>query len=147
MKHNLLYILPFLLVFAAGCSLNKSNNPAPVNIPEGTFTGQFKFQRNLKAHVDSGHANLTLNMETATGFHVTGDTATVHAGSYGGYVIYTSLGEIAFGDKTFPTTGTPAKYHLSGVYYYTYDGSNLQISYKSYADTLAFLYTMKKTGN
>jgi hypothetical protein len=86
-------------------------------------------------------------MEPATGFAVTGDTSTIHAGSYGVYVVYLANGVVAFSDKTFPTTGIPTKYHLSGLYGYHYDGTNFQISYYSPLDTLALVYNLKKTGN
>jgi hypothetical protein len=68
----------------------------------------------------------------------------VHAGSYGGYVVNPSSGKILFVDKTFPLTGTPTKIHLSGLFDYSFDGTTLQIAYRSYADTLTLYYKFKK---
>jgi hypothetical protein len=86
-------------------------------------------------------------METATGFKVTGDTTTIHAGSYGNYVVTTGTSQIQFEDKTWPLTGTPAKIHLDGIYSYTYDGATLQMAAYDPADTLEYYYKFTKTGN
>jgi hypothetical protein len=144
MKHKLLYVLPLIVAFTSGCFGNKNNAPAPIE-PLGTFSGQFRvIHNNNKGKIDSAKANLVLEMENATGYKVTGDTATVHAGSHGGYVVYPSNGKILFVDQTFPLTGTPTKIHLSGLFDYSYDGTNLQIAYSSYADTLTLYYKFKK---
>ncbi len=145
MKKTLLYFLPLVALFIFGCGPKKTTLPVPA--PEGTFSGQFMF---LHLHsktgvIDTLRANLVLQMEAATGYKVTGDTSTVHAGSYGGYVVNIPTRNISFVDATFPPTGTPAKIHLSGVYDYTYDGSNLQLVVYGPQDTLLYYYNMKKT--
>ena len=148
MKRILLYFLPFLLAFTNGCS-PKSIAPAPNNAPEGTFTGEFKFthEHAQNGAVDSLTAKIQLQIQQSTGYKVTGDTSTVHAGSYGSYIINSSFTGIDFLDKTYPPTGTPAKIHLNGVYSYTYDGTNLQIIYLGAFDTLSYIYTLKKISN
>jgi hypothetical protein len=145
---NFYILLCTLTVFVCGCSINKSNSPAPVT-PSGTFAGQFMFLHlhSFTAKVDTFKANLQLVMQPTTGFKITGDTSTVHAGSYGSYVFGSDYTEIDFIDKTYPATGTPVKNHLSGVYQYTYDGSTLQMVAYGPLDTLAYIYNMKKTGN
>lgn len=148
MKLKLLYLL-LLLAFMSGCMGSKNSAPTPNNAPVGTFTGQFALlhKHSKTGVVDTSLANLVINMETSTGFKVTGDTSTVHAGSYGGFIVNSSYTAIDFLDQTYPTTGVPAKNHLNGVYQYSYDGTNLKISAYSAFDTLAYIYSLKKTGN
>ncbi|HEY8782885.1 MAG TPA: hypothetical protein VIM16_14770 [Mucilaginibacter sp.] len=149
MKRKLPYLLPLLLVFASGCLTDKNNAPTPANAPEGTFAGKFKFTH-IHAQtgaVDSATANIQLKMETATGFQVTGDTSTVHAGSYGSYIVSTPYSNVDFIDHTYPTTGVPAKNHLNGVYTYSYDGTTLQLVAYGAFDTLSYYYNLKKIGN
>ncbi len=145
MKKTLLYLLPLAALFIYGCGPNKTTAPVPA--PEGTFSGKFMF---LHLHqktgvIDTLKANLVLQMEAATGYKVTGDTSSVHAGSHGGYVVNIPTSSISFIDATYPPTGTPAKIHLSGVYDYTYDGSTLQLVVYGAQDTLLYYYNMKKT--
>ncbi len=142
MKHKLLYILPF--VIALGSCVKKST-PTPVLTPTGTFTGTFtRLHQNPKtSKIDTLKANLQLALTSNNNFVITGDTSTVHAGSYGTYgfsSIYSNL--IQFIDKTAPTTGISVKSHLNGVYQYYYDGSVFQLSASN--DTLAYLYNLKK---
>jgi hypothetical protein len=147
MKKSLLFLSFALLAF--GCQ-PKTVDPTPSIAPEGTFTGQFRlYHLNQKTGIVDTPVkvnDLVLNMESATGFKVTGDT-TLHAGSYGGFVITESLNQVQFNDKTFPTSGTPAKVHLAGLYGYTYDGINLTLETQGALDTLEYYYKMTKTGN
>ncbi|MDB4905143.1 MAG: hypothetical protein JWQ63_4424 [Mucilaginibacter sp.] len=147
MKLKLLYLLLLLLAFMSGCG-PKSAAPVPNNTPEGTFTGKFKYihKHAQTGAVDSVTTSIQLQIEQNTGFKVTGDTS-VHAGSYGSYLVNSSYTAIDFMDKTFPTTGTPAKYHLNGVYSYSYDGTNLSIAAFGAFDTLSYVYSMKRIGN
>ncbi len=150
MKRLLPYLLPFVVVFASGCFGNKASAPAPVLVPSGTFAGEFKLTHtNPKTGaVDSATANIQLQMETATGYIVTGDTSTVHAGSHGSYIVTTGNSTIEFIDKTYPTNGTtPTKIHLSGVYDYIYKGTNLQLVAYGALDTLSYYYNLTRTGN
>ncbi len=145
MKSKLLYLFLSVIVLASSCVGNKAT-PTPVNYPSGTFTGQFRLIRtNLNTGVhDTSLANIQLTMNLTTGFAVTGDTSTVHAGSHGGYVINATY--IDFQDVTYPKTGTPTKTHLSGDYEYYYDGSSiLQMLAASPLDTVVLQYDMKKT--
>jgi hypothetical protein len=148
MKRILLYSLLSLAAFVSGCVANKSTAPAPL-APEGTFAGEFKVTTTnaTTGAVDSLKATIQLQMEETTGYKVTGDTSTVHAGSYGSYAVNTSNSTITFGDKTFPLTGTPAKVHLSGVYDYLYDGTTLQMAAYGSDNTVSYYYNLKKTGN
>jgi hypothetical protein len=148
MKRILLYLLSLMLAFISGCG-PKSEAPIPVGGPEGTFAGQFQL---LHLHsktgvIDTLTANIILQMEQSTGFKVTGDTSTVHAGSYGSFIVSVPYSNVDFIDKTYPTTGTPAKIHLNGVYSYNYDGTNLQLVAYSAFDTLSYYYNLKRTGN
>lgn len=149
MKLKLFYfLLCVLTALFYGCSINKTAAPAPVT-PSGTFTGQFTFLHlhSYTAKIDTLTCSLQLVMQPATGYKVTGDTSTLHAGSYGTYIFGSDYTEIDFFDKTYPAGSTPLKNHLSGVYQYTYDGSTLQMIAYGPLDTLSYIYNLKKTGN
>ncbi|MDR3693957.1 hypothetical protein [Mucilaginibacter sp.] len=146
MKNTILYFLISILLFAYGCSANKSNNPTPTTLaPVGTFSGHFEVIHHKSITIDSASANITLDMQAATGFKVTGDTSTVHEGSYGGFIVYQANNTIYFQDHdTYQAAGAAAKVHLNGLYSYSYDGTTLQIGYRSYLDTLILKYNLKK---
>jgi hypothetical protein len=146
MKHTLPYFLLLCLFFAFGCSINKSNMPTPAGaLPVGTFSGHFEVIHHKSTSTDSASANITLDMQAATGFKVTGDTSTVHEGSYGGFIVYQTNNTIYFQDHdTYQPAGAAAKVHLNGLYSYSYDGTTLQIGYHSYLDTLVLKYNLKK---
>jgi hypothetical protein len=148
MKYKLLGLLSLFVVFASGCIGDKSA-PVPIaNLPTGTFSGVFTRKHiNSKGVIDSAKANIQLQMETATGFKVTGDTSTLHAGSYGSYNLVSESGILQFNDKTYPPTGTPVKTHLSGLYEYKYTGATLQLLGYGALDTLSFYYNLTRTGN
>lgn len=143
MKLKLLYALPFLTLLA-GCFSSGNKNTAPVPFPAGNFTGQFRaiHQNSKTGFHDTLKATLNLSLSTTTGFKVTGDTATVHAGSFGQYAMNHVL--VQFTDSTLPTTGKPAKVHLTGYYQYSYDGSTFQLL-AAPSDTLVYQYDLKKT--
>lgn len=146
MKNKLLYLLPLLVILFEGCAKSHSNTPAPT-IPSGTFTGQFKLYHRHTDQVpyDSLTTNITLNLTTpAYTFTITGDTSTLHAGSYGTFGINSPY--MIFNDKTYSSTAPVTKTHLSGYYLYNYDGTNLLL-YASSSDTLILGYTLKKTTN
>jgi hypothetical protein len=114
--------------------------------PVGTFAGHFEVIHNRAAGIDSASANITLDMEAATGFKVTGDTSTVHEASYGGFIVYQANSTIYFQDHdTYQPAGAPAKVHLNGLYNYSYNGTTLQIGYTAYQDTLVLKYNLTKT--
>lgn len=147
MKNKLLYLLPLLVILAEGCFKTNTNPvPAPA-APSGTFTGQFKLYHRHTDRVpyDSTVANITVKL-VASGYtySVTGDTTTLHAGSYGTYGI--SSPYMIFDDKTFSASAPATKTHLSGYYLYNYDGTNLLL-YASSSDTLILGYSLKKTSN
>jgi hypothetical protein len=149
MKKKLLYFLGLGMVIASGCNKTTKLNIPPALTPGGTFSGKFTLyhQNSKTGKTDSSSAILQLSLETATGFKVTGDTATLHAGSYGSYAVSASTSNIGFEDKTYPTTGTPKKIHLDGIYDYLYDGTTLQMAAYGPLDTLTYYYNLKKTGN
>ena len=145
MKHRLLYLLLSLMALNLGCK--KLTYVPPPAQPVGTFSGKFAYlHRNIdNLPYDTLQANVTLKLTSTDGtFKVTGDTSTVHAGSFGTYAISSST--FVFTDKTMPPVGTPVKKHLSGVYNYSYDGYSLKIlAYSS--DTLRYEYDLSKTTN
>lgn len=146
MKHKLLLLLAVLALFASGCIKSIPDTPPPP-LPTGTFTGTFKIlhRHTDKVPYDSLSTNLTLTLNSAANtFAVTGDTSTVHAGSFGTFSVYSTF--IAFADKTYPVSGVSQKMHLQGTYLYNFDGINLAIQATS-SDTLAVGYFFKKTGN
>ena len=142
MKLKLLYALPFLMLLA-GCFSSSDKSAAPVPFPSGNFTGQFRaiHQNSKTGYHDTLKATLQLSLSTTTGYKVTGDTATVHAGSFGQYAMNHTL--VQFVDSTLPTTGTPKKVHLSGYYQYYYDGTVFQML-AAPSDTLVYQYDLKK---
>ncbi len=133
---NKLFCLLVLVAAASGCK----KDVKPVVLPEGNFTGTFRriHLSSTTGKKDTLTADLTLLLGASTGFAVAGDT-TKHAGSRGSYVVDGSL--INFYDSTFPTSGTPAKVHLAGIYQYAYDGKNLVITVAN--DTLNYYYSFK----
>jgi hypothetical protein len=147
MKNKLLYLLPLLVILAEGCFKTNTNPVPAAPVPSGTFAGQFKlYHRHTdKVPYDSTMANITVKL-VASGYtySVTGDTTTLHAGSYGTYGI--SAPYMIFNDKTFSATAPITKTHLSGYYLYNYDGTNLLL-YASSSDTLILGYALKKTSN
>jgi len=132
---------------ALGFGCKKLTYVPPLAQPVGTFSGKFAYlhRNNDNLAYDTLQANVTLKLtSTDAPFKVTGDTSTVHAGSFGTYAINSSI--LVFTDKTMPPVGTPAKKHLSGTYLYSYDGSNLKmLAYSS--DTLRYEYDLTKTAN
>ena len=145
MKRNLIYFLPLLMLLAAGCFGNKNQAPAP-SVPIGTFKGQFfGIHTSIKNNLDTLKANLQLVLSPGAAFAVTGDTSTVHAGSYGNFGITSnSTNYINFVDKTFPISGNASKIHLSGTYQYYYDGTTFQMVGTSVMDTLILEYKMTR---
>jgi hypothetical protein len=150
MKLKLPHLLPLLLLLAAGCANNNNIAPTPTTpLPVGTFSGHFTlYHYHAQTKVtDSTKANLNLSLEPATGFKITGDTTTLHAGSYGSFVVNGMQNTINFADFTYPPSGVTTKVHLNGLYNYRYDGTTLQIAMNGPLDTLTYYYYMKKTGN
>ena len=147
MKKNLPYLLLIFMALASGCAKETVNSSTTVPVPSGTFTGQFRLLHRStdKVPFDTTSAAIVLTLTTpANTYTVTGDTSTLHAGSYGSYTLNTQ--EILFTDKTYPTSGVPTKTHLNGLYLYYYDGSTFQmLAYSS--DTLSLEYDLKKSTN
>jgi len=147
MKKYLLYILPLFLALAAGCS---KNSPAPnidysTIIPSGNFLGTFTLihKSSSTGKLDTGRAIITIAFTPSpSNYSVAGDTSKIQAPSHGSYTADGTL--ISFVDATVTKTTSPntAKKHLSGSFFYTYDGSNLRIYGSS--DTLSFNYQMAK---
>jgi len=149
MKTKLLYIFPLLVAIVSSCANTSIPKPAPEQTPGGTFSGKFTLYHlhSKTGAVDSSSTNLQLTLEGSAGFKVTGDTTTLHAGSYGPYFVNSSVGNMQFNDVTFPASGSPTKVHLSGVYNYRYDGATLQMAAYGPLDTLTYYYRMTRTGN
>jgi len=145
MKNKLLYLAPVLVFFIAGC-FNDKVSPVPT-LAAGTYSGQFRlFHRHLTTSpFDTLKANITLTLSNtpANSFSLSGDTATVIAGSKGTYQLASNGNFILFIDSTIPATGTSSKAHLNGEYIYSYDGNALQMIASS-ADTLQVQYDLKK---
>jgi hypothetical protein len=144
MKIKLTYLMPFLAILLVTACTKSDYNAPTVTLPTGTFIGQFmRIRRNpTTTKLDTVKANLNLSLSQTTGFQITGDTSTLHAGSKGSYAANAYY--MQFIDQTYVATQPFTKYHLSGVYNYTYDGSNLKV-FISYADTLSLQYAFKKS--
>lgn len=137
---RLVYLLPLLLTLASGCLGSKSGDPIPD--PSGTFSGEFRLiTRNSDQTIDTVKANIKVIIEPGVGYHVLGDTTTVHAGSKGHYGI--DGNGILFVDDTYPKTGTPVKAHLNGEYVFVYNGSIFQMT--KTGENMAMQYDLKKT--
>jgi hypothetical protein len=146
MKRNLTYSIVLLLMIciAAACTKKTDVVNYQLTVPTGSFTG--KFIRLHLTHatnkVDTINANsLLLNLDASGNFTVTGDTS-VHAGSFGKYGLGVGS-DLVFTDKTFPTTGTPAKQHLNGDYLYTYNSGILEML-RNVSDSLSYQYIFTK---
>jgi hypothetical protein len=144
---RLIYVMPLLLALATGCFNNQANVPAPD--PSGTFAGEFRrIHRNKDLKIDTTKANIQVIIEPGIGYHVLGDTTTLHAGSKGHYGI--NGNGIAFVDNTLPVPVNgvkpppPVKVHLDGEYLFVYNGSIFQMIRTS-GDTLSLQYDLKKT--
>ena len=137
------YLLALLFLCYTGCGKINTNVPNSIIVPSGNFTGVFKRVHVKKGVYDTLKANILLSMSVNTGFRITGDTATVHAGSYGSYAVSNDYTTIQFLDATSATKGLTPKVHLNGVYNYLYDGSRLQIVANSALDTLSYQYDLK----
>jgi len=148
MKLRLLYLLPLLIALTAGClgGSKNSNNVAP--IPDGVYSGQFRLLHVHTNKTDTVKANIMLTMSNSAGtYKVTGDTATVHAGSFGNYAGNSATGLITFVDKTYSSSAPVTKTHLTGTYNYAYDGTTFQMKAFGVLDTLVLQYDLKKTAN
>ncbi|ASU35545.1 hypothetical protein [Mucilaginibacter xinganensis] len=145
MKLRLLYLLPFVAIFMSGC-LAGSTKSAPKPIPDGNYTGEFRLLHIHKDNtIDTVKTNINLYISpvsTAT-YAVTGDTATVHAGSKGTYV-FNDNGTAIFTDNTYSSLAPVTKTHLTGVYTYLYDGTIFQMVAYGARDTLVLQYDLKK---
>jgi hypothetical protein len=142
MKQTILLLAVALL--GTGC-LKSSTTSTPIPQPSGTFTGKFRALH--KKHNAVGYDTTIANIQlvfSGSNYTVTGDTATIHAGSNGTFQVDGVFA--GFNDKTYPTTGTPAKYHLSGVYQYYYDGNVFQ-ALRNSIDTLSLQYELTRKIN
>jgi hypothetical protein len=144
MKKTLSYLLPLLLALATGCH-NKSSTP---DFPTGTFKGVFT-RIQLKPNqptqsYDTLKANLQLVLSPDSSYAVTGDTATVHAGSRGRFSVHKPI--VTFYDRTFPIAGGAVKAYLLAHYEYTYDSKTLKISYIGKAGT-SDIYVFEKVAD
>lgn len=142
MKRLLIFLMPFVIMLGAGC-LKHSDETNNFAIPEGNFAGTF-----MRIHYsvttskyDTLQANLNLSMDINTGYKVTGDTSTVHAGSFGNFSLDPYY--IQFADNTLSSNSTSTKSHLAGTYQYLYDGQNFQMKVVV-ADTLGYFYNFQK---
>jgi len=149
MKNKLVYLFPLslLLILVAGCvklGPNPNNDISNYPYPLGTFQGRFtRIHKNeITSKYDTASANIQLVLSTSTGYAVTGDTSTVHAGSYGSFS--ENQYNIAFNDATYPATGFPVKTHLAGVYLYSLIGLNFKITGTD-GDSLSYTYDLTRT--
>lgn len=143
MKTPFKFLLPAIMVVASGCY--KSNNnyqSTPIPVPTGIFTGQFRsVHRSFNPlKYDTLKAQIVLTTTSAGHFKVTGDTATLHAGSHGLFAL--DYYYIQFRDST-ATVAKQAKIHLNGLYQYFYDGTTFQFAASN--DTLSYQYDLKRT--
>ncbi|QKJ29144.1 hypothetical protein HQ865_05030 [Mucilaginibacter mali] len=143
MKRAFIFFLPFMVMLGAGCMKHNDSDGNTFPVPSGSFAGKFTrlHYNTTKKGYDTLSANIVLTMDVKTGYKVTGDTSTVHAGSFGDFSM--NAYAIQFADKTYTSTPPPSKIHLYGIYEYGYDGTNLQID-ATFADTLGFFYDLKR---
>jgi hypothetical protein len=147
-KYILIYLLPTALIWLSGC-VKTQHDPDTYFInkgyPLGTFSGNFlRIHKNHYTYkYDTLKAYLKLTLSTNTGYAITGDTTTLHAGSYGSFS--EDFANMVFDDITNPPLSTPKKVHLSGFYTYNYDGATLKMMPGGIQpDTLKYLYVLKK---
>jgi hypothetical protein len=128
------------MLVMASCLSKVKTAVNPIILPKGTFVGQFaKLHRNITTgKSDTAYANLTLKMDSLGNYAISGDTATVHAGSFGKFGLGVG-NDMLFTDKTLPPTGTPAKTHLNGDYLYQYSNGVLEFV-KGEGDTISYQY-------
>lgn len=148
MKSKFIYLLFLPLILAISCSksyYNPDTDPNNKGYPLGNFTGNFVsiHKRYKPTRYDTTTAALNLTLSTNTGFTVNGDTAIIHAGSYGSFS--EDFVNMAFYDITYPVIYKAKKAHLSGYYTYIYDGVDLKITSGMQSDTLTNFYYFKKT--
>jgi hypothetical protein len=138
---KIIYLLPVLVALVSGCLKNQDNVPSPD--PSGTFTGEFRrISKAADQSIDTLKANIKVVIQPGIGYHVLGDTTTVHAGSKGHYGI--NGNGIMFVDDTYSATSASTKTHLNGEYLFIYNGSVFQMVRNS-GDTLSLQYDLKKT--
>jgi hypothetical protein len=145
MKKQLLFTLISLGVLTTGC-LKQNNDTTPVVQPQGKFSGTF--YRIHKAPTVAKFDTIKLSMQIellSNTFKITGDT-TKHAGSFGNFDYNQS--QIQWIDATVPAGSSTVKlpkYHLNGIYNYSYNGTALK--FEAYNDTLKYFYDLKKQAN
>lgn len=148
MKRNLLYLLPLFLVFMLGEACSPKSDPVPVPTPFGTYSGKFKLlvKNSSKGGYDTVKKDsaLILKLSSTGNFAVTGDTATVHAGSKGLYNYDSAF--MGFLDSTYRAVVQP-KFHLAGTYRYAYSGDRLQLQRTNLAQDSVLFYDFNKTSN
>lgn len=147
-KHILIFLLPAVMLYLTGC-IKTQRDPdqylADKGYPLGTFTGNcLKLRKKAYDYsYDTIKVNLTLTLSTNTGYRLTGDTTSWHAGSYGSFS--EDFASIVFDDLSLPASATTKRTHLSGLYSYDYEGSTLIIKPAApQSDTLKFIYNFKK---
>ncbi|MDN5287629.1 MAG: hypothetical protein JWR38_3903 [Mucilaginibacter sp.] len=147
MKRYLLYLLPLMLLLVEACSTKNDYTAPPA--PLGTFQGFFKLLVKKPTGTDYDTVkkvtNLILTISSPNNFKVTGDTATVHAGSRGLFKYDGTY--IAFWDSTYKV-GPQTKIHLVNTYLYAYSGGlRLQIQRANQAQDSILVYDLNKTSN
>jgi len=145
MRIRFTYSAPVLLLIAlltGGCLGNKSANPTPA--PSGNYAGTFRLlhRSHGATKTDTSKANIQLMLASGGTFTVLGDTALIHAGSKGKYIVTGDY--LGFVDDTYPPAGKPSKIHLNGYYNFYYDGTSVLQMIANSADTLAVQYDLKK---
>ena len=136
-------ILLSIVAVVTGCLKqdNSANNGVNINLPHGTFLGQFTLihKSSKTGNLDTSSATVSLVLSGAN-FTVGGDTTKIQAPSYGTFTVDGNL--ITFMDVTV-TKRTPAntpKKHLNGPFLFNSTGSTLQI--RGASDTLSYAYDL-----
>jgi hypothetical protein len=145
----LIYLLPALLLCLNSC-IKTQRDPdkylGDKGYPLGTFAGEcMRLRKNAYNYkIDTARVNLTLVLSTNTGYRLTGDTTTWHAGSYGSFS--EDFVNMIFNDASLSPYYASKKVRLlSGLYTYDYAGNTLVISPGGVqSDTLRYIYTLKK---
>jgi hypothetical protein len=140
MNKRLIFLVTMSAILSTGCFKAK-NDTVPLPVPQGNFSGQFSYIHKRPGSVvkyDTSKAQLVLTLANNR-FKITGDTATLHAGSRGLFGMDAYY--MQFADST--VYQSPTKFHLHGVYQYLYDGTALQIGASS-GDSLSVFYDLRK---
>ncbi|WP_295767209.1 hypothetical protein [uncultured Mucilaginibacter sp.] len=144
MRKHLVYVLLSAAMGLSSCLKGPEPDSTPAIQPQGNFAGQFtKIHRNaLNNKRDTVKLNIQLKL-TGNKYEVI-NTDERHAASNGAFEYNRQF--IVWYDNTITTAANLnlPPYHLHGQFAYHFDGSNFSFSASDYADTVKYVYALKK---